>query len=141
MAGRREHLKGQTACRDGIAVLIRIRIGQQIVAHTAGVVLIGLTDIDPRIRRRAQVFKRADMVKVRMGQQNRLQRQSLLLQRGQQPFGVRGGVDDHGAAAFVRPDKIAIGGQRPQRKRLNVHSFSLFEIVRIDDQGHRPVVF
>ena len=77
------------------------------MAHTAGVVLIGLTDIDPRIRRRAQVFKRADMVKVRMGQQNRLQRQSLLLQRGQQPFGVRGGVDDDGAAAFVRPDKIA----------------------------------
>mgnify|MGYP007132763664 CR=1 FL=1 len=73
MAGRGKHLKTQAARCDKIAVPIGIGIGQQIVAHTAGVVLIGLADIHAGVRRRAQVFKRADMVKVRMGQQNRLQ--------------------------------------------------------------------
>ena len=81
------------------------------------------------------------MVKMRVCQQNRLQRQPLLLQRGQQPFGVRGGVNNDSTAAFFRAHQIAVGGQRPQRKRLNVHSFSLFQIVRVDDQRHRPVVF
>ena len=141
MAGRGKHLKTQAARCDKIAVPIGIGIGQQIVAHTAGVVLIGLTDIDPRVRHRAQVFKRADMIKMRVCQQNCLQRQSLLFQRGQQPLGVRSGVNNDSTAAFFRAHQIAVGGQRPQRKRLNIHSVSLFEIVRIDDQGHRPVVF
>ena len=77
---------------------------------------------------------------MRVRQENGLERQSLLLQGGES-FGVCRGVDDDGAGAAVLPDEIAVGGQRAQRERLNVHSVSLFEIVRVDDQGDQPVVF
>ena len=122
MSRRVQHFKGHSCQSQLIAFTVKIGVVQSTGGHRMGELQVFFAQKHPAIGIRCQILHGTYMVKMSVGQQNGLQSQALILQKGQHPPGFVTGIDDQTPVSFA--ENITVGPKHPKGDRRNLHSIS-----------------
>ena len=80
-----------------------------------------LRAVDRRARGAGDGRDGADVVEVRVREQNRVDPHPELVDEAQDPVGLLAGIDDQGVLRAVAADEVAVLGHRADREAADVH--------------------